>query len=378
MNEQSARTLRPNASAIDGLAEEASRVVGATVGPAPAPELSWFEIAPFACLRVTAEGLIAAANEQAHRVLRSRKDLQGQRLSDIFDGPEALYGPGRGWQPLICLPMKAAMDRLVAVPRQRHFRYLSAHPIVGGPESGMFYLHLWPAPSQDLAAALPAPAEDALAVSAISAHDLKSPLRHISMALEFLEEDIRDDLADTSWLELARDSTQQLQTLVDDILSHARGGHAPLRLETLRLRRAIQVPLSALSLLIEESGAEIAIDLELESLMADPVLFRVLIQNLLENALKYRDEARPLTVSFASGHHPGGGGWLSVADTGIGFPPERAEEIFEPFHQLGSRGGDGSGIGLATCRTICQRHGWRIRAEGRPGHGATFVIDIPA
>lgn len=95
--------------------------------------------------------------------------------------------------------------------------------------------------------------------------------------------------------------------------------------------------------------------------------------------MKYRDPKRPQRIELSLVNDEAGNAVLSVRDNGIGFPPEHATRIFEVFTRLHSRGDyPGTGVGLALCQRIVERHGGRIWAEGRPGEGAAFHVHLPA
>jgi signal transduction histidine kinase len=97
------------------------------------------------------------------------------------------------------------------------------------------------------------------------------------------------------------------------------------------------------------------------------------------NAVKYRDPSRPPRIELALDRSDDGGAHLSVTDNGIGFADEHARRIFEVFRRLHTRGDyPGTGIGLALCQRIVERHGGRIWAEGRAGEGAVFHVELPA
>jgi signal transduction histidine kinase len=111
---------------------------------------------------------------------------------------------------------------------------------------------------------------------------------------------------------------------------------------------------------------------------ADPLQMRQLLQNLAANALKFHREGVPPVVEVR-GHLENGRAQITVSDNGIGFEEKYAERIFTMFERLHARTKyEGTGIGLAICRKIAERHGGEIRAHGRPGEGATFIVTLPA
>ena len=125
-----------------------------------------------------------------------------------------------------------------------------------------------------------------------------------------------------------------------------------------------------------ESGAEISHD-PLPTLRVNPNQMAQLLQNLIANALKFRDEQPPRI--HLSARQEGGEWVISIRDNGIGFEQKYAEHIFQVFKRLHSQEKyPGTGIGLAICKKIVERHGGRIWAESRPGQGAIFYFTIPA
>jgi signal transduction histidine kinase len=146
--------------------------------------------------------------------------------------------------------------------------------------------------------------------------------------------------------------------------------------------------MSDLQVTIEQANARIELG-GLPVIEADPTQMRQLLQNLLSNALKFRRQGVPPVVRISGrlrAHEDAGcsGGVLhlcevTVADNGIGFKPDYARRIFGIFQRLNGRDEyPGTGIGLATCRKILERHGGAITASGQPGKGATFVFTLPS
>jgi signal transduction histidine kinase len=106
---------------------------------------------------------------------------------------------------------------------------------------------------------------------------------------------------------------------------------------------------------------------------------RQVLQNLVSNALKYRDRTRPLVLRITAASAQDGMSEIRVTDNGLGFDERHRERIFEPFERLHSHDEfEGSGIGLAICRKVMARHGGSITARGCPGDGAEFTLRLPA
>jgi signal transduction histidine kinase len=134
--------------------------------------------------------------------------------------------------------------------------------------------------------------------------------------------------------------------------------------------------LEALSVRLKETDALIDAR-DLPGVRGDPTMLTQLFQNLLSNALKFTEGKRPeITITAADQN----GAWLiAVEDNGVGIKPEYAEKVFQPFRRVHVKPGqEGTGIGLAICRKVVERHGGQIWVESEPGHGARFVFTLPA
>lgn len=210
------------------------------------------------------------------------------------------------------------------------------------------------------------------------AHDLKAPLRHIVTAAMVMDDKLGDELPDEvrSLLDIMGRSADRGRSLVDALLRHASARSGSIEREPLDLQTVVDGAVDELRLELDEIDATVTIRRPLPTVLADRALVRLLIDNLLGNAIKYRSPDRPLSIEISSGDS-GDPMILEVDDNGTGFDPARARELFEPFQRLTTDGIEGSGLGLATCRTICERHDWMIRADGRPDEGARFqVLDV--
>lgn len=212
----------------------------------------------------------------------------------------------------------------------------------------------------------------------VASHDLQEPLRKLIAFGDWLRRDLGEDLPPRAAkdVEFITSAASRMQTLVQDLLKLSRAGKISMVRERVQLDQAADRALDALSLRIEETGAEIARD-PLPQVWGDPTLLAQLYQNLIGNALKFAGEGPPQIRLTAERQ---GGEWvLGVKDNGIGIRPEYAEQIFKPFKRLHGRGGyEGSGIGLAVCRKVVERHKGRIWVESEEGRGAHFKFALPA
>ena len=210
----------------------------------------------------------------------------------------------------------------------------------------------------------------------IASHDLQEPLRKLVAFSDVL----RDDVEAANAEEIERDlgiissAARRMQTLVKDLLALSRSGRQSMHFDRIDLNECVEVAREALEVRITEEEAEID-QAALPVVWGDRTLLTQLYQNLISNAVKFHGDAPPcvsLTLEEIDDD------WvLGVADRGIGLKPEYAEQIFAPFKRLHGRGKyDGTGIGLAICRKIVERHGGKIWVESTPGQGAHFKFTL--
>jgi len=161
--------------------------------------------------------------------------------------------------------------------------------------------------------------------------------------------------------------------LITRVLAYARVGAAKIMRETCESGAALAEALAIVS--ADATGCEATIThAALPAIAADRTLFVQLLQNLLENALKYRTGPPRIDVAALRA----GSEWtFSIRDNGIGIAPEHLEDVFLPFTRLHKTGHAGTGLGLATCRRIVERHGGRIWVESKPDEGSVFRFTIP-
>ncbi|MBY6240698.1 ATP-binding protein [Methylosinus sp. Sm6] len=213
----------------------------------------------------------------------------------------------------------------------------------------------------------------------VASHDLQEPLRKIVAFSQMLDAAIAaTDYADVGHAgEVMRRSALRARELVDDLLVYSRLTDAPLKLQRRDLRVEIQSALTDLSELIEESKADIHLDAPNVEFSVDPPQFARLMHNLVSNAIKFRRPGETPRIAI-SARVEKDVLRLRVCDEGVGFEAKYAKAIFEPFKRLHSKAQyPGTGIGLAICRTIAERHGWTLTACSQPQQGATFELAMP-
>jgi hypothetical protein len=215
------------------------------------------------------------------------------------------------------------------------------------------------------------------AFSSAVSHDLRTPLRGIDGYSRLLQEEYADVLDNDGkrYVERVRLGTQRMGTLIDDLLKLSKVGRETLQLSP--------VDLSALA-------REVAAELQMSgqhtftcriqagvSVTADPGLMRLVLENLLGNAVKYTGKTPDPMIAFAA-TAVGAGVEITIRDNGAGFDMAYADKLFQPFQRLHSeREFEGTGVGLATVARIVQRHGGHVRATAEPNRGSTFYIFLP-
>ncbi len=211
----------------------------------------------------------------------------------------------------------------------------------------------------------------------VAAHDLQEPLRIVTSYVDMLSQKMEGNLDPKSQKYMAYivDAASRMQALIRDLLSFARVDKQARSLVPVDSNDIFQDAVSNLKQTIEEAGATITAS-ALPRIRADRAQLAQVLQNLLANAVKFRGQEPPAVHVSAS---PDGNSWVfSVKDNGIGIDPKFADRIFIIFQRLHGMGEyPGTGIGLAICKKVIERHGGRIWFESEPGKGSTFFFTIP-
>ncbi len=222
----------------------------------------------------------------------------------------------------------------------------------------------------------------------VASHDLQEPLRKIQAFSDRLVRKCGDQVSEDGQLYIGRiqDAAGRMHDLINDLLTYSRVSTRAEAFESVSLGKVVREVLSDLEIRIAETEATVEVG-ELPDIEASAVQMRQLFQNLISNALKFRRDGVPPRVEISvEPVAPDGGGAaapagicrIGIADNGIGFEPKYAEQIFGIFQRLHGRGSyEGTGIGLATCRKIVERHHGLIEARGIEGEGATFILTLP-
>jgi signal transduction histidine kinase len=211
----------------------------------------------------------------------------------------------------------------------------------------------------------------------MASHDLQEPLRMVSIYGQLLAQRSagRLDAEAQEFMDYVVEGAQRMKALIDDLLTYSRVDTQRGVTQT-NGEAVLEQALGDLQLAVAESGAVVTHE-ALPTVTAAPGQLRQVLENLISNAVKFRGPEPP-RIHLAAQRY--GREWVfSVRDNGIGLDPQHAVRIFQMFQRLHTRKEyPGTGIGLAICKKIIERHGGRIWVESTPGQGATFLFTLPA
>jgi signal transduction histidine kinase len=225
----------------------------------------------------------------------------------------------------------------------------------------------------------------------VASHDLQEPLRKILSFGDRLKARCGEALSEQGrdYLERMQSAAQRMQTLITDLLTFSRVTTKAQPFMAVDLARVARDVVTDLEVRLEQTGGRVDIG-ELPAIEADPLQMRQLFQNLIGNALKFHRPGAAQVVSVQahpvpsqdqgqnSPHAAGARYQITITDNGIGFDEKYLDRIFNVFQRLHNRSHyEGTGIGLAICRKIVERHGGSITATSTPGQGATFIVTLP-
>jgi signal transduction histidine kinase len=218
--------------------------------------------------------------------------------------------------------------------------------------------------------------EDLKQFAYVASHDLQEPLRMVASYLQLIEKRYGDKLDHDGreFIDFAVDGATRMKQLINDLLQYSRVESQGTRLEPTDLDAVLSQSLQNLKVAIDEAGATITSD-PLPTVRGDATQLTMLFQNLVGNAIKFHGDAPPEVHVGAEAD--GDGHRLWVRDKGIGIEPRYADRIFVIFQRLhGKSAYPGTGIGLAVCKRIVERHGGEIWVESTPGGGSTFFFTL--
>jgi PAS domain S-box-containing protein len=228
----------------------------------------------------------------------------------------------------------------------------------------------------------------------IASHDLQEPLRKIRSFSSLVLDDYADAVDDTGrhYLDRMHDAAERMSQLINDLLVYSRITTRAQPFEPVDLEAIAENVRSDLDLQVEDVDGTVEVG-DLPTVEADPTQIRQVLQNLIGNGLKFHRPDEPPHVQVEATVEPADPELqqegrldghctemcrLTVADNGIGFEENHADRIFTPFKRLHGRGEyEGTGMGLAICRRIVERHGGDITASSTPGEGTTFTVLLP-
>jgi light-regulated signal transduction histidine kinase (bacteriophytochrome) len=215
----------------------------------------------------------------------------------------------------------------------------------------------------------------------VASHDLQEPLRMVTSYLQLITQRYQGRLDPDAdeFIAYAVDGATRMHRLISDLLAYSRVGTRGKPFEPADCQAALDQALANLEIAIEEAGATVTRD-PLPIVPADERQLVQLFQNLIGNAVKFHGQAPPCVHISAQCRREAGDEWVfSVRDNGIGIDPQQFERIFMVFQRLHTVAEySGTGIGLAICKKIVERHGGRIWVESEVGKGATFYFTLPA
>ena len=209
----------------------------------------------------------------------------------------------------------------------------------------------------------------------VASHDLQEPLRMVSSYLQLLEKRYKDKLdADANdFIQFAVDGSNRMRNLINSLLQYSRVNRIK-PFEKINTKGLLQEVLQDLKDVIKVNAANVKVE-ELPDVFGDTVLIGQLFQNLISNAIKFKGEKNPEVI--ISGREQNGELLFSVKDNGIGIQKEYSDKIFVIFQRLHSKEKyPGTGIGLAICKKIAERHGGKIWVESEVGKGSTFYFTL--
>jgi PAS domain S-box-containing protein len=342
----------------------------------------------YSIVMLSAEGLVSSWNEGAKR-------LTGWEASEVLGRPVALFYPvevAAAGRPQVDLGIAAVEGRFSeeGVRLRKDGSGFLADVIITAIRDDQGRLRGFSKVTRDITERKEAEArlQETLAelersnreleqFAYVASHDLQEPLRMVGSYTQLLAQRYQGQLDDRAdkFIAYAVDGAHRMQQLINDLLAYSRVSSRGSDLVPIEAQAALDDALRNLAGALAESGIRVLTG-ALPTVPADAAQLRQLFQNLISNAIKFRGERDPEVSVTAIDQ---GEEWLfSVADNGIGIDRQYAERVFIIFQRLHARQEyPGTGIGLAICKRIVERHGGRIWFESTPGAGSTFHFTLP-
>ncbi len=213
----------------------------------------------------------------------------------------------------------------------------------------------------------------------VASHDLQEPLRKLQQFSSYLIKDCADEVSGDGkyFIDVIQKSSSRMSSLIKDLLVYSRVNNQELDFTQIDTNTVLRDIISEFDSAIHETETQFVLH-DLPMILADQTGVEHLLRNLVGNAIKYHKEGvRPVIEIYCKKSDFTGLFELVVADNGIGIDPQYSEYIFEPFRRLHNKDEfEGSGIGLAVCKAICVRHGWKLSLSSKSGAGAKFTIEM--
>jgi signal transduction histidine kinase len=214
--------------------------------------------------------------------------------------------------------------------------------------------------------------------ASIASHDLQEPLRKVIIFGDLLLERTKNlDEKSKNYIERMQKASERMQVFIDDLLDYSKITSGR-QFESIHTEKILKEVIEDLEARISESRGTVEYK-DILDLEADPLQMKQLFQNLVSNALKYHKEGVPPVVNISGKSLDNGNIQISFGDNGIGFEEKYRKQIFKPFQRLHGRNAyEGTGMGLAICKKIIERHNGEILVESSIGEGSTFKVILPA
>jgi light-regulated signal transduction histidine kinase (bacteriophytochrome) len=210
----------------------------------------------------------------------------------------------------------------------------------------------------------------------VVSHELQEPLRMVKSYTQLLSQRYKDRLGSEAneFMDVTVAGVNRMEKFISDMLYYAQAVEAEIDMKLFSCQTAVDWAMLELQSAIADSGASVTLD-ELPVVVGDPMRLSQVFRNLIGNAIKYRGDQPPEIHIMCEEQNSEY--LISVRDNGLGIEPKYFENIFVLFKRLHGRERSGSGVGLAVCKEIVERHGGRIWVESTPGRGSTFCFTLP-
>lgn len=212
----------------------------------------------------------------------------------------------------------------------------------------------------------------------VASHDLQEPLRKIRQFSEILVNTYTQELDGEGkyFLTVVSDAATRMSSLIRDLLKYSETSYNDFEHKEIDLSELISSVMLSIDELAKSADCKVSYN-KLPRVTGEPTMIEQLFSNLISNGIKYKHPERPSHLKISS-KQTKNQTIITVSDNGIGIEEDQLNRIFEPFTRLKNAGEVvGTGIGLAICKSVCDRHGWNIEARSTVNEGTKFLIKIP-